>query len=296
MAVLDGKVAIVTGAGRGIGRAEALALAAEGARLVVNNRTLELAEQVAAEIRAIGGEAVANGGNVASWQDAEAMVRQAIDTFGGLDILVNNAGVLRDRMSYNMSEADWDEVIAVHLKGTFNCGRHAMTHMIERRSGVIVNTASGAQYGGVGQSNYGAAKGGVASLTYTWAMELARFGIRVNCIWPRARTRMTENIPAVKERGGLPPSFGDPEHVGPMVAYLASDAAAWVTGQVIGIQYDRIWLVLHPKDGPEAFHPGGWTVADLQERFRETIGRELEPLGQRPPGYLWYDGVRPREA
>jgi NAD(P)-dependent dehydrogenase (short-subunit alcohol dehydrogenase family) len=295
MGVLDGKVALVTGAGRGIGRAYAIALAAEGARVVVNNRTRSEAEKVVEEIAAEGGAASANGGNVSSWDDAKVMVEQAVSEYGRLDILVNNAGILRDRMSFNMSKDEWDDVIAVHLTGTFNCGRHAMTQMIAQRSGVIINTTSGAQYGGVGQSNYGAAKAGVAGLTYAWAMELARSGIRVNCVWPRARTRMTENIPSVKERGGLPPSFGDPEHVAPLIVYLASDAANWITGQVIGIQYDRIWLVLHPKDGPEAVNPEGWTVANLTSRFRDTIGRELEPLGQRPRGYLWYDGVRSQD-
>lgn len=295
MGVLDGKVALVTGAGRGMGRAYALAMAAEGARVVVNNRTLSLAEEVVGEIEAAGGSAAANGGDVSSFEQAGEMVQQAIETFGQLDVLVNNAGILRDRMSFNMSEDEWDEVIAVHLKGTFNTGRHAMTHMRERKSGVIINTTSGQQYGGVGQSNYSAAKGGTASLTFTWAMELARSGVRVNCIWPRARTRMTLGTPNAQREGGLPDSFGDPEQVAPMVVYLASDDAGWITGQVVGIQYDRIWLIAHPKDGAEAFQEGGWTVGDLQQRFRDTIGAELEPLGQRPKGYLWYDGVRARE-
>jgi 3-oxoacyl-[acyl-carrier protein] reductase len=294
MGVLDGKVALVTGAGRGMGRAYALAMAAEGAQVVVNNRTVSLAEEVVGEIEAAGGSATANGGDVSAFDQAGKMVQQAIDTFGQLDVLVNNAGVLRDRMSFNMTEEEWDEVIAVHLKGTFNTGRHAMTHMRERQSGVIINTTSGQQYGGVGQSNYSAAKGGTASLTFSWAMELARSGVRVNCIWPRARTRMTLGTPNA-QRDGLPDSFGDPEHVAPMIVYLASDDADWITGQLVGIQHDRIWLILHPKDGPEAFQEGGWTVGDLRERFRDTIGAELEPLGQRPRGYLWYDGVRPRE-
>jgi NAD(P)-dependent dehydrogenase (short-subunit alcohol dehydrogenase family) len=163
MALLDDKVALVTGAGRGMGRAYALALAAEGARVVVNNRSLALAEEVGAQIRESGGHAVANKGDVASWSDAKGMVEQAVDEFGRLDIVVNNAGILRDRMSHNMSEQEWDDVIAVHLKGTFNVGRHAMTHMIERRAGVIVNTTSGAQYGSIGQSNYGAAKAAIAA-------------------------------------------------------------------------------------------------------------------------------------
>lgn len=291
--MLEGKVALVTGAGRGMGRAYALALAAAGAAVVVNNRTRALAEEVVAEIAAAGGAAVADSGDVVSWTDAEAMVGLAVERFGHLDIAVNNAGVLRDRMSYNMSEEEWDEVIAVHLKGTFNVGRHAMAHMRERQQGVIINTTSGQQYGGIGQSNYAAAKGGTASLTYSWAMELVRFGVRVNCIWPRARTRMTLGTPAAQRAGGLPDSFGDPEHVAPMIVYLASDHANWITGQVVGIQHERIWLIEHPKDGAEAFLAGGWTAEDLRDRFRTTIGRDLEPLGQRPPPYRWYDGVHP---
>src|SRR5713226_2922236 len=196
---LKGKVAIVTGAGRGLGRAEALALAAEGARVVVNDlggnvdgtgRDSGPADQVVAEITAAGGEAVANYGSVTSMEDGQRVVQQALDTFGRLDILVNNAGIIRNRMIFNMSEEEWDTVIAVHLKGHFTVTRFAAQVFRQQRSGRIVNTSSEAGLGGFGASNYAAAKEGITGLTRTLALELGRYGVTVNAIRPRAATRM----------------------------------------------------------------------------------------------------------
>src|SRR5580693_9220822 len=211
MGLLDGKVAVVTGAGRGIGREEALLLAAEGARVVVNDVGAGLhgegssdvhpAEEVVALIRENGGEAAVNGDDISAWAGGKNVVEQAIDTFGSLDILVNNAGILRDKMSFNMDESDWDDVIRVHLKGHFAATHHAAVYWRNRAksgedvTGRIINTSSEAGlYGNAGQANYAAAKAGIAALTWVEARELARYGVTSNAIAPRARTRMTETI------------------------------------------------------------------------------------------------------
>src|SRR5947199_6261596 len=237
---LSGKVAIVTGAGRGIGRSHALALAKAGARVVVNDLGSGVAgegsdagpaEQVVEEIRAAGGEASTNGENVADFAGAERLVQQAIDEFGRLDIRVNNAGILRDRMIVNMSEDEWDAVVSVHLKGHFAPTRHAAAYWRERsKSGEVVrarviNTSSpSGVFGNVGQANYGAAKGAIASFTLIAAQELARYGVTVNCLAPNARTRMTEEtfgeIPAPD---GFDPM--DPANIAPIVVALCADEA-----------------------------------------------------------------------
>src|SRR5881227_855068 len=234
---LSGKVAIVTGAGRGIGRSHALALAAAGARVVVNDLGAGVAgegsdagpaEQVVEEIRTAGGEATTNGENVADFAGAERLVRQAIDEFGRLDILVNNAGILRDRMLVNMTEDEWDAVISVHLKGHFAPTRHAAAHWRERAKageevrGRVINTSSpSGVFGNVGQTNYGAAKAGIVGLTLVAAQELGRYGVTVNCIAPNARTRMTEST-----FGDLPAQEGfdpiDPANNSPIVVALCS--------------------------------------------------------------------------
>jgi NAD(P)-dependent dehydrogenase (short-subunit alcohol dehydrogenase family) len=244
---LNGKVAIVTGAGRGIGRAHALALAAAGAKVVVNDLGVSLggegedaspAEEVASEIRAAGGEAVVNADDVADFEGARRLVAQAVDAFGRLDVLVNNAGILRDRMLVNMDEAEWDSVIAVHLKGHFAPTRHAADHWRDRAKageevrGRVINTSSpSGVFGNVGQANYGAAKAGIAAFTVILAQELARYGVTVNAIAPNARTRMTQAA-----FGELPPAEGfdplAPENNSPLVVALAADEAQRITGQV----------------------------------------------------------------
>jgi NAD(P)-dependent dehydrogenase (short-subunit alcohol dehydrogenase family) len=241
----EDRVCIVTGAGRGIGREYALMLAAEGAKVVVNDMgggrdgtgaDAGLAQQVVDEITAAGGAAAANADDISTWAGGEAIVRQAIDTFGGLDVLINNAGILRDRMLFSMTEEEWDAVIAVHLKGTFATSRHAAAYWRDRsktggaNDARIINTTSVAGlYANAGQTNYGAAKAGIAAFTQIAALELSRYGVTVNAIAPGALTRLTEDL-------GLPDEMTarfEPRWVAPVVTWLASPHSADVTGQVI---------------------------------------------------------------
>jgi len=260
MGMLDGKVAIITGAGRGIGREEALLFAAEGAKVIVNDvgaaRTGEgadvhPAQQTVDDITAAGGTAALNSDDVSSWAGAERLVNQAIDTWGQLDILVNNAGILRDKMSFNMDESDWDDVIRVHLKGHFACSHFAAVHWRNRSKageevhGRIVNTASEAGlFGNAGQANYGAAKAGIAAMTIILGRELERYGVTVNAISPRARTRMTEDLfgEMAKVEEGKFDAFG-PQNVAPLVAFLASDEAADVNGQNFVVFGGSVWAM-----------------------------------------------------
>ena len=243
----EGRVAIVTGAGRGIGREHALMLAEHGAKVVVNDLggsrdgtgdDASPAQEVANEIVAAGGEAVANMENVADWDGAERMIAQAIETFGQLDVLVNNAGILRDRMMANMSEAEWDAVINVHLKGTFAPARHAAAHWRERSkageevNGRLINTTSvSGIYGNVGQTNYGAAKAGIASFSIISALELHRYGVTVNAIAPGALTRMTEDLGMGNLEGDAKDRMS-PRWIAPICTWLASEESAGVTGRV----------------------------------------------------------------
>src|SRR4051794_15431184 len=244
----EGRVALVTGAGRGIGREHALSLAHHGAKVVVNDLGGDVsgtgedaspAQQVVDEIVAAGGEAVVNGGNVADYDDAGAMVTQAVETFGRLDVVVNNAGILRDRMLVNMDPAEFDAVIAVHLRGTFAPMRHAAAHWRERsKAGEavdarIINTSSPSGiYGNVGQTNYGAAKAGIAAMTIIAAEELHRYGVTVNAIAPAAITRMTENL---MQLSGEQAEKMAPKWIAPIVTWLASPESRWVTGRVFDV-------------------------------------------------------------
>jgi NAD(P)-dependent dehydrogenase (short-subunit alcohol dehydrogenase family) len=294
MGALTGKVAIVTGAGRGIGRGEALALAAEGATVVVNDLGTSLegtseinhADEVVAEITAGGGQALADTNDVASWSGAQALVESTIEQLGRLDILVNNAGVLRDQMSFKMDEEAWDAVIRVHLKGHFAPARFAAEHWRaqskagDESGGRIVNTVSEAGlYGGTGQANYAAAKAGIAGMTIALARELKNYGVTVNAIAPRARTRMTETV--LGDYGAPPEGDAfdewDPENIGPVVAWLASDDAADVTGQVFVVFGGRLHLM------------DGWTMVseieqDEQWSVEAIAARKAELFGERRSG------------
>ena len=266
MGILDGKVAIVTGAGRGIGREEALLLASEGAKVIVNDVGGSLqgeggdklpAQEVVDLIKSGGSDGAVNSSDVSSWQGAKDLIDQAVDTFGQLDILVNNAGILRDKMSFNMEESDWDDVIRVHLKGHFAPSHHAAVYWRGRAkagetvSGRIVNTSSEAGlYGNAGQANYSSAKAGIASLTWVLARELERYGVTVNSISPRARTRMTENLFGEMAKAADGFDEWDPRNIAQLVAFLASDEAADVTGQNFVVFGGNIWAM-------GGFHPVG---------------------------------------
>jgi 3-oxoacyl-[acyl-carrier protein] reductase len=290
MGMLDGRVAVVTGAGRGIGRGEALALAGQGAQVVVNDLDEQLAQQVVDEVVAAGGTAVANRDDVSSWEGAQRLVDEAVDSWGRLDVLVNNAGNLRDKMSFNLTEDDWDSVIAVHLKGHFATAHAAANHWRgrakagEQVSGRIVNTTSEAGlFGNPGQANYAAAKAGIAALTVVLARELERYGVTANAIAPRARTRMTEQIFAGLEReeGGF--DLADPGNIGPFVAWLASDAASHVSGQVFvvwggAVQLVRSWEVVGMIDAGDR----PWEPEELTDATKELFTRRdpgVPPFG-----------------
>ncbi|NHC21698.1 SDR family oxidoreductase [Nocardioides sp. IC4_145] len=284
--LLDGRVAIVTGAGRGIGRAHALELARHGARVVVNDYGVSLsgegtgetpAESVVAEIEAMGGQAVVNGADVADFAAAEAMVQQAVDTFGGLDILVNNAGFVRDRMLVNTSEEEWDAVIRVHLKGHFAPLRHAGAYWRNEskagrtRAARVVNTSSGAGLqGSIGQATYSAAKAGIAGLTLVAAAELGRYGVTVNAIAPVARTRMTEGA---FDTSAMP----EPEDNSPVVAWLASEEAGDVTGRVIEIEGGKVTLENAWAHGPSRDNGSRWDATQLGPVVRELIAAAPAP-------------------
>ena len=282
MGMLDGKVAIVTGAGRGIGREEALLLAAEGAKVIVNDVGASVhgeggdtspAQQTVADIAAAGGEAAINDSDVSSWDGAQRLVQQAVDSWGKLDILVNNAGILRDKMSFSMEEAEWDDVIRVHLKGHFAMSHFAAIHWRNRAKagedvfGRIVNTSSeSGLFGNAGQSNYGAAKAGIAMLTVILARELERYGVTVNAISPRARTRMTEDLfgdMAKAEEGGFD-AFG-PQNVAPLVAFLASPEAGDVTGQNFVVFGGSVWVMQGWQPAGSLRRDSAWTPKELAD-------------------------------
>jgi NAD(P)-dependent dehydrogenase (short-subunit alcohol dehydrogenase family) len=291
----EGRVVIVTGAGRGLGRAHALAYAAEGARLVVNDLGVGLdgtpgadspVRRVAEEIRAAGGEAVTHTGDIATTEGAASVVRTALETYGRLDTLVNNAGFLRDRMLVNLDEDDWDAVLRVHLKGHFLPLKHAAAHWrSEARAGRVpdarvVNTSSGAGLlGSVGQGNYSAAKAGVIGLTLVAAAELRHYGVQVNAIAPAARTRMTERTFA--DTMTAPGSGFDamaPGNVSPLVVWLGSAASAGVTGRVFETEGGRITVMEGWRPGPSADKGARWSPAEAGETVRELL-TEAEPPG-----------------
>ncbi|MGC7095292.1 SDR family oxidoreductase [Amycolatopsis lurida] len=288
------RVVIVTGAGRGIGRAHALAFAAEGARVVVNDVGVALdgaatgegpAAQVVAEIEALGGKAVASTDDVADFAGARNLVRTAVEHFGGLDVLVNNAGFVRDRMLVNLGEEEWDAVVRVHLKGHFAPLRHAAEHWrAEAKAGRVpsarvINTSSGAGLlGSVGQVNYSAAKAGIAGLTVVAAAELARYGVTVNAIAPAARTRMTEQVFA--ETMAAPDDGFDamaPENISPLVVWLGSEDSRAVTGRVFEVEGGKVSVAQSWRHGPSVDKGARWEPAELGPVVADLLERVPEP-------------------
>jgi NAD(P)-dependent dehydrogenase (short-subunit alcohol dehydrogenase family) len=286
---LEGRVAIVTGAGRGIGASVARLFASEGAKVVVADLGVDvdgsgadnsLAAQTVADIKKNGGEAVVNSSDVADWNDAEGLVGQAIDTYGKLDVLVNVAGILRDRMVFNMTEEEWDAVVRVHMKGTFNTVRFASAYWRGQRNpeahNRIINFTSGSGlHGAPGQPNYAAAKLGIVGFTYSCANALGRYGVTANAIGPAAATRMTSSIPDERRSAALDEENTEmsPDNVAPAVAYLASERSDWCTGQVIQARGYTIGLYNIPAIIREIESPGPW---DLDTAF-SMIERNFEP-------------------
>ena len=286
---------IVTGAGRGLGRAHALEFARQGAKVVVNDLGAEIdgsggstgpAGEVVDEIRALGGEAMANGADIADWDQAEAMVQQAVDTFGVLDVLVNNAGFLRDRMLANTAEDEWDAVMRVHLKGHFAPARHAIAHWRERTKagdevhGRIINTSSGAGLmGSVGQGNYSAAKAGIAALTLVQSAEWARYGVTANAIAPAARTRMTEEVFAQTMAAPAEGEFDAmaPENVSPLVVWLGSVDSAGVTGRVFEVEGGKISVADGWQHGDVVDKGERWEPRDVGPAVRDLLEKAPQP-------------------
>ncbi len=310
MGLLDGRVAIVTGSGRGIGREFALCFAREGARVVVNDVGVSLdgrgnreataepsgaeaerestdgyedpAAEVCKEIDALGSHAVPSYDSVSEFDGAARIVQTAVDAFGTVDILVNNAGIVRDKTLLKMDESDFDAVVAVHMKGTFNCTRHAVEVMKEKGYGRVVNiTSSAGLRGNFGQTNYGAAKAGIMGMTFVWSMELGRYGITVNAVAPVGATRMTAGL--YERSGKEPPPEENPALNAPLVAFLASDQAAHVNGQILGRTEYAYTIFQHPKQVAWMWKEDGWSPADVAERFDKGLGQHLQQVGMVMP-------------
>jgi 3-oxoacyl-[acyl-carrier protein] reductase len=295
---LAGKVAIVTGSGRGLGLAYAQELTRQGASVVVNDVDAATAAEAVASIEADGGTAVAVVAPVGPTETAKQLVDAAFEHYGRLDILVTNAGVLRDTVLWKMSDDDFDLVTNVHLRGTFTCVREAVIRMREQGEGgriICIGSPTG-QRGNFGQTNYAAAKAGIVGMVRTWALELKKAGITANAVIPVAATAMTATVPyfhaavAADEQGEPMPDyirktlgFGTAADVAPLIAHLASDAAADVTGQAIGVGGDRLQLWSHPEPVLSAFNEGGWTASALESEFPATVGEQLQSVGERFP-------------
>ena len=307
---LKGKVAVVTGAGGGIGRHVALALAAEGAKVVVNDlggsstgtgSSSRAADVVVEEVKKAGGEAVANYDSVTVMESGERIIKTALDTFGRLDILVTCAGILRDRMLFNMAEEEWDGVLNTHLKGTFACVKPASVLFRQQRSGRIITfTSTSGLYGNTGQANYSSAKAAIYGFTKVIALDLGRYGVTVNSISPMAGTRMTlteeYKAAAAKRKPGSRPNTGvdmdmeklDPADVAPVVVYLASDQAANVNGQVLYVAGPQIGLIAHPRPVRAIYKPGVWTVDELvhvaPQMLTFGLANPASPVEAKPDG------------
>jgi NAD(P)-dependent dehydrogenase (short-subunit alcohol dehydrogenase family) len=295
---LEGKVAIVTGSGRGLGLAYAQELARQGAAVVINDVDAAVAEEAVESITAAGGKAIAVAAAVGSTETARQLVTAAVETFGRLDILVTNAGVLRDKSLLKMTDDDFDLVINVHLRGTFTCVREAFAYFKENNvAGRIITIGSPTgQRGNFGQTNYAAAKAGIVGMVRTWALEMKRAGVTANVVIPVAATAMTETIPFFEKavqastRGEAMPEFfrkdlgfGTAADVAGLVAFLASDAAGAITGQAIGIGGDRLQLWSHPEAVVTEYHDGGWSYEELTSSFDGLFGDKLQSVGEEFP-------------
>ena len=305
MGLLDGKVAVITGAGRGLGRSEALLFASEGAKVVINDlgggsdgagAASVPADEVVAEIKKMGGQAVANYDSVSTWKGGENIIKSAVDAFGKIDILVNNAGILRDRMVFNMTEDEWDIIQKVHMYGHFFCTRHACAFFRQQRSGRIINTSSQAGLGNLGQANYSAAKEGIVGFTRTVALDMGKYGVTVNCIRPIAATRLTgtPELQAAMEKkakeggGGLGLDIGAelkrmaPEHIAPLVAYLATDAAGGINGKTFFVGGGEVGLYSEPVVVSSIFKDGVWTVKELADLMPKSLTKGMLPPAPPP--------------
>jgi len=295
--LLEGKVAVVTGGGNGIGREICKLMGAEGAKVVVNDlgtavdgagQSSSAAEQTVQMIKDAGGEATPNYESVATPEGGQNIIQTAVDTYGKLDILVHVAGILRDRMIFNMSIEEWDAVINVHLRGAYCVNRPACVLMRQQKSGCIINFSSISGAGNSGQANYAAAKAGILGLTRTVARDMAKYGVRANAIWPGADTRMTATVPEaarqLRAERGIAQQVAQtaterrPENVAAVVAYLASDEAADITGWTVGISGDRLSLIEDPRPVKTVFCPGGWTLDKVVELWPSSFGLDLRHL------------------
>jgi NAD(P)-dependent dehydrogenase (short-subunit alcohol dehydrogenase family) len=298
--ILEGKTAIVTGAGQGVGRAIAEGLAADGAKVIVNDIGVSLsgesenpsaAEEVAAGIRKAGGEAAANTQSISEWSNAEQMVEQAMDTFGGIDIVVNNAGILRDAIFHRMTPDEWRAVLEVHLFGSFNISRAAAPQFRKQESGSYVHmTSTAGLIGNFGQANYMAAKLGIVGLSRGIAMDLQRFNVRSNCIAPFAWSRMVSSIPTETEADKIRVAKlkqMTPEKIAPLVAFLGSSEARDISGQIFAVRNNEVFLMSQSRPVRALHRGGGWTAADLAEQLPGAFKGSLVPLERSADVFTW---------
>ena len=294
MGLLTNKSAIVTGGGRGIGRGHCLHLAKSGACVLINDVDAEEAQKVAKEITDAGGIAQISSQDISSRQGSETLIRECINHFNSIDILINNAGILRDKSFLKMTDNDFDSVWNIHVKGTFWCSQSAALIMKEQgKGGSIINTTSGAHFGNFGQTNYSSAKGAIASMTYTWAIELAKYGIRVNAIGPTGSTRMSATFNSSKNTNDEEFAHIDPTLNGPLVSYLSSDKANNISGQIFGCGGDRLALMVQPHYGKTLTKEGGWSITDIDNIMSKEFISEFSNLGMLSKPYPFFDGVSP---
>ena len=294
MELLKNKVAIVTGGGRGIGRGHSLHLAKSGANVLVNDIDSEEAEKVVNEILDEGGVAKTSSQDISSREGCSLLIDECVTEFGNIDILVNNAGILRDKSLLKMTDEDFDSVWNIHVKGTFWSSQLAALRMKESgKGGSIINTTSGAHFGNFGQTNYAAAKGAIASMTYTWAIELAKYGIRVNAIGPTGSTRMSATFASSKNTNHDNLPFIDPTSNGPLIAYLSSDLAKKISGQIFGCGGERLALMVQPHYGKTLKKDEGWSLEDIDGVMTKEFIHEFKNLGMLSMPYPFHEGVFP---